>query len=62
MAVGKSLNFASCRGGWGERSCPRNVTTVAVDRRANLPIERRTIHQWVIAALLLFLILMGLPC
>jgi len=33
--AGRSVNCASCWGGWGERSCPRYVTaiySVAVDR------------------------------
>jgi len=46
LAAGRSLKCASCRGGWGERSCPRSVTaihSVAADRPPNLPIGRRTL-------------------
>jgi len=35
LAAGRSLRSASCRGGWGERSCPSSATafwSVAVDR------------------------------
>ena len=48
MAAGRNLNCASCRGGWGERSCPRNaaIHPVAVDRTPNLPVERRTLYHW----------------
>jgi len=28
LAAGRSLNCASCRGGWGERSCPRSATAI----------------------------------
>ena len=45
LAAGRSLNFASCWGGWGERSCTRNVTAMystAVARTPNFPVERRT--------------------
>jgi len=51
-AAGRSLNCASCRVGWGERSCPRSVTTihsVAVDRTPNFSIERRTLYHWATA-------------
>ena len=46
LAAGRSLNCASCRGDWGERSFPRSTTaihSVAVDRTPNLPIERLTL-------------------
>jgi len=39
LATGRSLKFASFRGGWSERSCPRSATanhSVAVDRTRNL--------------------------
>ena len=45
LAAGLSMKCASCRGGWGERSYPRNVTaihSVAVGGTPNLPIKRRT--------------------
>jgi len=53
LAAGRSLNCASCRGGWGERSCPSSATaihSVAVDRTTNLPIERLTLDHWAIVA------------
>ena len=46
LVAGRSLKYASCRGGWGERSCPRSATaihSVAADRTPNLPIGRRTL-------------------
>jgi len=49
LAAGQSLKFASCQGGWGVRSWPRNtmaIHSVAVDRIPNLPIERQTLHHW----------------
>jgi len=52
LAAGRSLNSASCRGGWGDRSCPRSATvihSVAVDRTPNLPIGRRTLNHCAIA-------------
>ena len=51
--AGWSLNCASWQDGWGEHSCPRSATaidSVAVDRTPNLPIERRTLFHWAIAA------------
>jgi len=53
LAAGRSLNCASFWGSWGERSCPRSGTaihSVTVDRPPNLPIERRTLYHWAIAA------------
>jgi len=52
MTAGRSLNCASCRGGWGKRSCPKSATaihSVAVDRPSNFPIERRTLYHWATA-------------
>ena len=53
LAEGRSLNCASCQGDWSERSCPRSasaIPSVVVDQTPNLPIERRTLHPWAIAA------------
>ena len=53
LAAGRTLEFASCRGVWGERFCPRSATaihSVAVDRTPNLSIGRRTLYHWAIAA------------
>jgi len=53
LTAGRSLKFASYRGGWGERSFPRSATeipSVVVDRIPNLPIGRRTQHHWVTVA------------
>jgi len=53
LAAGRSLNCASCRGGWGERSSLRSATTnhsIVVDRTPNLRIERRTLYHSAIAA------------
>jgi len=54
LVAGRSLKFASCRGGWGERSCPRSATaihSVFVDQTPNLPIGRRTLYHRTIAVL-----------
>jgi len=43
VTIDRSLKFASCRGGWGECSCPRSATaihSVTVDQTPNLGIER----------------------
>ena len=40
-----------CRGGWGERSCPRSATaihSVAADRTRDISIEKRTLYHWTI--------------
>ena len=53
LVTDRSLNCASCRGGWGEHSCPRSATAIhsmTVDRTPNLPIERQTLYHWAIAA------------
>jgi len=53
LAVGRSLKFAHCRDDWGERSCPRSATaisSVAMDRKPNLPIGRRTLYHWAISS------------
>ena len=53
LTLDQSLKFASYRGGWGERSRPRSATaihTAAVGRTPNLPIERRTLHHWLVPA------------
>ena len=47
LAAGRSLKFASCRGGWGDRFCSRSasaINSVAVDRTPNLSSERRTLQ------------------
>ena len=47
------MKYASYRGSWGERSCPRSTTashSVALNWTRNLPIERRTLYHWVVAA------------
>jgi len=44
---------ASYRGRLGSRSCPRSTTashSVSVNCSHNLPLERRTLHRWAIAA------------
>jgi len=51
LAAGQSLKFASRRYGWGERSCPRSTAAIhsmAVGRKRNLSIERRTLYHRVI--------------
>ena len=48
LAAGRSLDWASSRGGWDERSCPRSATaihSVAVDRTPDLPIWRWTLNH-----------------
>jgi len=53
LAACRRLKYASYRGSWGERSCPRSATaihSVSVNRTNNLPIERWTLHHWAIAA------------
>jgi len=48
LTIGGRLIIAFCRGGWGERSCPRSATaihSVAMDRTLHLPIERRTLYH-----------------
>jgi len=50
--AGRSLDCASCWGGWSERTCPRSATasrSVAVDRTLNLQIDKRTLH-WAITS------------
>jgi len=48
MAAGRSLKFASWRGGWVECCCPWSATTihaVAVNRTTNLAIVKRTLYH-----------------
>ena len=59
LAVGPSLNCASCQGSWDERSCPRSTTaihSVGVDGTHNLPVERWTLYYWAIATQSVFLL------
>jgi len=56
LAAGQSLKIASCRGGWGVRTCSRSATAIhsmAVDWTPNLPNERWTLYYrrpWLIVS------------
>jgi len=53
LAAGRSLKLAPGRGDFGWTLLPRSAAAIhsaTVDRIPNLPIERRTLYHWAIAA------------